>query len=89
MVRVSLAEFPDFETARKCHNSEEYIEARKHLENNVIRDHNGSVFGGAGDSLIAEFASPVKATECAVQMQLKMDDTNSILNFDYMDIIYN
>ena len=39
MVRVSLAEFPDVETARKCHNSEEYLEARKHLENNVIRDH--------------------------------------------------
>ncbi len=39
MVRVALAEFPDVETAKKCYGSEEYIEARKYLENNVIRDH--------------------------------------------------
>ena len=39
MVRVALAEFPDVETAQKCYNSEEYVEARKHLENNVTRDH--------------------------------------------------
>ena len=39
MVRVALAEFPDVETAQKCYDSEEYIEARKHLENNVVRQH--------------------------------------------------
>ena len=39
MVRVALAEFPDIETAKNCYNSEEYVEARKHLENNVIREH--------------------------------------------------
>ena len=39
MVRVALAEFPDVEAAKNCYNSEEYIEARKHLENNVIREH--------------------------------------------------
>ena len=39
MVRVALAEFPNVETAQKCYNSEEYIEARKHLENNVVRHH--------------------------------------------------
>ena len=39
MVRVALAEFPDIKTAKECYNSEEYIEARKHLENNVIREH--------------------------------------------------
>ena len=39
MVRVALAEFPDIETARNCYNSEEYVEARKHLENNVTREH--------------------------------------------------
>ncbi len=39
MVRVALAEFPDIQTAKNCYNSEEYIEARKHLENNVIREH--------------------------------------------------
>ena len=39
MVRVALAEFPDIESAKNCYNSEEYKEARKHLENNVIREH--------------------------------------------------
>ena len=39
MVRVALAEFPDIESAKSCYNSEEYVEARKHLENNVVREH--------------------------------------------------
>ena len=39
MVRVALAEFPNIETAQKCYDSEEYVEARKHLENNVVRQH--------------------------------------------------
>ena len=39
MVRVALAEFPDIETAKKCYESEEYVEARKHLENNATREH--------------------------------------------------
>ncbi len=39
MVRVALAEFPDIEAAKNCYDSEEYIEARKHLENNIIREH--------------------------------------------------
>ena len=39
MVRVALAEFQDIETAKNCYNSEEYVEARKHLENNVTREH--------------------------------------------------
>ena len=39
MVRVALAEFPDIESAKNCYNSKEYVEARKNLENNVIREH--------------------------------------------------
>ena len=39
MVRVALAEFPDIEAAKNCYNSEEYIEARQHLENNAKREH--------------------------------------------------
>ena len=39
MVRVALAEFPDNETAKNCYISEEYVEARKHLKNNVVREH--------------------------------------------------
>ena len=39
MVRVALAEFPDIETAKKCYDSEDYVEARKHLEINATREH--------------------------------------------------
>ncbi len=39
MIRVALAEFPDINAAKNCYDSEEYIEARKHLENNVVREH--------------------------------------------------
>ena len=39
MVRVALAEFADIETARNWYDSEEYVEARIHLENNVVREH--------------------------------------------------
>ena len=39
MVRVALAEFPDIEAAKNCYKSEEYVEARKHLENNAVREH--------------------------------------------------
>jgi adenylate cyclase len=35
----------------------------------LICKHHGRVFGGAGDSLIAEFPSPVEALRCAVEMQ--------------------
>ena len=60
-------------------NEEETLQIlgeRRQVIDKVITEHNGSVFGGAGDSVIAEFVSPVKATECAVQMQAKMTDLN-------------
>jgi len=34
-----------------------------------IADHGGRIFGGAGDSLMAEFASPVEAVRAAVEIQ--------------------
>lgn len=34
-----------------------------------IRIHNGRIFGGAGDSVIAEFPSPVEAMRCAIEIQ--------------------
>ena len=39
MVRVALAEFPDIEAAKNWYNSEEYVEARKHLKNKATREH--------------------------------------------------
>ena len=35
----------------------------------LIREHHGRVFGGAGDSLMAEFPSPVEGLRCAVKVQ--------------------
>jgi class 3 adenylate cyclase len=37
----------------------------------LILTHDGRVFGGAGDSVIAEFASPVEAVRCATEIQLE------------------
>ena len=57
------------------HNEENtlrILEQRKELIQSAVLEYKGSIFGGAGDSMIAEFASPVKATECAVKVQEKM-----------------
>lgn len=35
----------------------------------IISAHHGRIFGSAGDSVIAEFASPVEAVRCAVDIQ--------------------
>jgi len=39
MDRIALAEFPEKKKKKNCYNSEEYVEARKHLENNATREH--------------------------------------------------
>jgi adenylate cyclase len=38
----------------------------------LIAEHGGRIFGTAGDSVIAEFASPVEATRCAVAIQTRL-----------------
>jgi class 3 adenylate cyclase len=43
----------------------------------LIASHRGRVFGSAGDSLIAEFASPVEAVRCATEFQLVIDEHNA------------
>ncbi len=54
----------------------EMLGKRRKVIDGVIAEHHGNIFGGAGDSVIAEFASPVKATECAVHMQDRMQGMN-------------
>src|SRR5687767_1934434 len=39
----------------------------------LIAEHHGRIFGSAGDSVIAEFASPVDAVRCATEIQLALD----------------
>ena len=42
-----------------------------------VLDHRRRVFGSAGDSVIAEFSSPVEAVRCAVAFQNTLRDRNS------------
>ena len=49
---------------------------RREVIDNIIDEHDGIIFGSAGDSVIAEFASPIKAAEAAVETQLKMKTMN-------------
>ena len=48
------------------------LRQRRQVIDGLIAEHSGSIFGSAGDSVIAEFQSPIKAAECAVQMQGKI-----------------
>jgi adenylate cyclase len=52
------------------------LKQRRELIDGIIVEHSGRMFGSAGDSVIAEFSSPVKATECAVKIQSKMQAIN-------------
>ncbi len=44
---------------------------RRLVIDEIILEHQGRIFNTAGDSVIAEFSSPIKAAECAVQVQTK------------------
>jgi len=54
----------------------EILKNRRFVIDNSIKEQGGRIFGSAGDSVIAEFDSPVKATECGVQFQSKMQALN-------------
>ena len=62
-------------TLRTLNSYREVIDA-------LISAHQGRVFGGAGDSVIAEFASPVEAVRCATEIQLELDKRNAGLPED-------
>ena len=42
----------------------------------LIAHHEGRIFGSAGDSIVAEFASPVEAVRCATEIQLAIHEHN-------------
>ena len=46
------------------------LKAHREVIDGLIADHGGRIFGSAGDSVIAEFASPVEAVRCATEIQL-------------------
>ncbi|NJM92815.1 MAG: hypothetical protein HC861_09505 [Rhodospirillaceae bacterium] len=45
----------------------------------LVGQHQGRIFGSAGDSVIAEFASPVEALRCAVDIQQAIDKISADL----------
>ncbi len=67
-----LMEADEEATARTLGRYREIIER-------LVASHNGRVFGSAGDSVIAEFASPVEAVRCAVDIQRELEAHNADL----------
>ena len=45
------------------------LRAYREVIDGLVATHHGRVFGTAGDSVIAEFASPVEAVRCAAEVQ--------------------
>ncbi len=55
------------------------LKAYREIIDGLIASHHGRVFGTAGDSVIAEFASPVEAVRCAIEMQRQLEHSNAEL----------
>ncbi|OWK21211.1 hypothetical protein AJ88_20295 [Mesorhizobium amorphae CCBAU 01583] len=53
------------------------LRAHRQIIDRLIAQHQGRVFGSAGDSVIAEFASPVGAVRCATEIQFELDRQNA------------
>ena len=58
------------------------LNAYRQVIDGLIADHRGRVFGSAGDSVIAEFASPVEAVRCAVEIQCDIEERNTDVSED-------
>ena len=70
-----LVEANEEATLRRLRDYREFIDK-------VIGEHQGRVFGSAGDSVIAEFASPVEAVRCAAGIQREIEQRNAELQAD-------
>ena len=58
------------------------LNAYRQVIDERIEVHRGRIFGSAGDSVIAEFASPVEAVRCAVEIQQELEGRNAALSED-------
>jgi class 3 adenylate cyclase len=56
------------------------LRAHRQIIDRLIEQHEGRVFGSAGDSVIAEFVSPVEAVRCATEIQFEVDKQNAALS---------
>jgi adenylate cyclase len=55
----------------------EALMACRSIIDQIIEDHHGRIFGAAGDSVLAEFASPVQAVLCARDFQARIAERNA------------
>ncbi len=58
------------------------LNAYREVIDRLVMDLHGRVFGSAGDSVIAEFASPVEAVRCSVEIQQEIEARNANLPED-------
>ena len=58
------------------------LRAYRQVIDGLVAEHSGRVFGSAGDSVIAEFASPVEAVRCAAETQRELEIRNAELPED-------
>ena len=56
--------------------------AYREVINERVAHHGGRVFGAAGDSAVADFASPVEAVRCAIEIQESLAARNADLPED-------
>jgi adenylate cyclase len=52
------------------------LKQHRELIDGLIQAHRGRIFGTAGDSIVADFASPVEAVRCAIKIQQDIDARN-------------
>jgi len=57
-------------------NTLKILNERRAVIDQIINENDGVIFGSAGDSVIAEFSSPIKASEAAIAIQSKMKTMN-------------
>jgi adenylate cyclase len=55
----------------------ESLKSCRAIIDNSVATHHGRVFGGAGDSVIAEFVSPLEAMMCALEFQKLIGERNA------------
>jgi class 3 adenylate cyclase len=55
------------------------LRAYREVVNRLVGEHDGRVFAGEGDSMMAEFPSPVQAVRCAVRIQEELEQRNAEL----------
>jgi len=58
------------------------LSAHRAITDELIATHSGRIFGTAGDSVLAEFASVFAAVECAIEIQVALADANRSIEED-------